>query len=123
VDRRTLGRAGEEAAAAALIDRGYVVLRRNVRTRWGEIDLVAAQGGEIVFVEVKTRTTAERGRPLDAIHPGKQRRLARLALAFISARGLHRRPCRFDAVAVTLTTGGRVVDVEIVPNAFEVPSG
>jgi putative endonuclease len=119
MDRATLGRIGEAAAAEALAARGYVILQRNVRTRWGELDLVAAQGSEIVFVEVKTRTAARCGRPLEAIDPLKQRRLVRLASAFLHARGLHLRSCRFDAVGVTLTPEGRVLEVEIVPDAFE----
>lgn len=123
MDRLALGRAGEEAAAAALTAQGYLILRRNVRSRWGEIDLVAAHGREIVFVEVKTRTTDERGRPFDAIHPAKQRRLVRLALSFMHRRRLQDRACRFDAVAVCLTPDGRVVQVEILPNAFEATSG
>ena len=123
MDRTTLGQIGEAAAAEALAARGYVILQRNVRTRWGELDLVAAQDGEIVFVEVKTRTAADCGRPLEAIPPVKQRRLVRLARAFLHARGLHRRSCRFDAVGVTLTRSGCVVEVEIVPHAFEVDGG
>ena len=123
MDRLALGRAGEAAAAAALTARGYLMLRRNVRTRFGEIDLVAAHGSEIVFVEVKTRTTNDRGRPFDAIHPAKQRRLARLALSFIHGRRMEDRSCRFDAVAVCLTPEGRVVQVEIMPNAFEATAG
>ena len=119
MDRLALGRVGEDAAAAALTVRGYFILRRNVRSRYGEIDLVAMHGSEIVFVEVKTRTTGERGRPFEAIHPAKQRRLARLAISFMHGRRLQDRACRFDAVAVYLTPDGRVAQVEIMPNAFD----
>ena len=119
MDRLALGRVGEDAAAAALTARGYLILRRNVRTRYGEIDLVAAHGSEIVFIEVKTRTAGDRGRPFDAIHPAKQRRLARLALSFMHRRRLQDRACRFDGVAVWVTRDGRVRQVEIMPNAFE----
>ena len=119
MNRLALGRVGEDAAAAALTARGYLILRRNVRTRYGEIDLVAAHGSEIVFIEVKTRTAGDRGRPFDAIHPAKQRRLARLALSFMHRRRLQDRACRFDGVAVWVTRDGRVMQVEIMPNAFE----
>ena len=119
VDRAALGRVGEDAAVAALAARGYLILRRNVRSRRGEIDLIAAQGSELVFIEVKTRTTGERGRPFEAIHPAKQRRLARLAISFMHGRRLQDRACRFDAVAVYLTPDGRVAQVEIMPNAFD----
>jgi putative endonuclease len=121
MDRPALGRAGEDAAAAALAARGHVILCRNVRTRYGEIDLVTAHGGDLVFVEVKTRTSDEYGRPFDAIQPHKQRRLARLARAFMQERGLSNRACRFDAAAVLITRDGRVLGVEIVPDAFDAP--
>lgn len=122
MDRRALGRVGEDAAAAALTARGYLILRRNVRSRYGEIDLVAAHGSEIVFIEVKTRTAGDLGRPFDAIHPAKQRRLVRLALSFMHGRRLQGRTCRFDAVGVCVTRDGRVIQVEIMPNAFEATS-
>jgi len=119
MDRRALGRIGEEAAAAALAARGYRILRRNVRSPRGEIDLIATCGDEIVFIEVKTRTTDERGGPLDAVHPAKQRRLARLARAFLHRHRLGDRLCRFDVVAVRVGAGGVIVQVEILPDAFQ----
>lgn len=119
MDRQTLGRIGEDAAAAALAARGYVIIQRNVRTRDGEIDLVALHGDEIVFVEVKTRASALVGAPLEAVHPAKQRRLSRLARAFMHRRGWGGRACRFDAAAVLVTRAGRVVRVDIVSNAFD----
>jgi putative endonuclease len=119
MDRRALGRAGEDAAAAALAARGHVILCRNVRTRYGEIDVVTAHGGDLVFVEVKTRTSDEYGQPLEAVHPRKRRRLTRLAWAFMQQRGLTNRACRFDAAAVVMTRDGRLLRVEIVSDAFE----
>lgn len=121
MDRRALGRAGEDVVAAALAARGHVILCRNVRTRYGEIDLVTADRGDLVFVEVKTRTGDEFGRPLEAIQPRKQRRLARLARAFMQERGVQDRGCRFDAAAVLMTREGRVLRVDIVSDAFDVP--
>ncbi len=123
MDRKALGRVGEDAAAAALTARGYVILRRNVRSRYGEIDLVVAQGREIIFVEVKTRTSGDRGHPFDAVHPVKRRRLARLARAFVHERGLGDRVCRFAVVAVLMASPGRVLKVEIMLDAFEAPAG
>jgi putative endonuclease len=120
MDRRTLGRLGEDAAAAALAARGYVIIRRNVRSRGGEIDLVAVHGRELVFVEVKTRTGTDLGRPFDAVHPGKQRRLVRLARAFMHREGFGNRSCRFDAVGVMVTREGNVVEVDVLPDAIEI---
>ncbi len=120
MDRRTVGLIGEEAAAATLTANGYLILHRNVRSRFGEIDLIAAHGSELVFVEVKTRTREDHGRPLDAIDPLKQRRLARLALSYLIDRNLPDRAVRFDAVSVRVTPDGRVEQVEILANAFDV---
>ena len=121
MDRRARGRAGEDAVAAALAARGHVILCRNVRTRYGEIDLVTADREVLVFVEVKTRTGDDYGRPLEAIEARKQRRLARLARAFMQDRGLSNRACRFDTAAVLMTRDGGILRVEIVPDAFDAP--
>jgi putative endonuclease len=118
VDRRRLGQIGEGAAAAALSARGDVLLCRNVRTRYGEIDLVAVHGNVLIFVEVKTRTSDRFGAPWEAVHPRKQHRLVRLARAFMHDRGMGDRICRFDVAAVLVGRDGRVVKVEIVSDAF-----
>jgi putative endonuclease len=119
VDRRALGRIGEDAAIRALRRRGYRIVARNVRCPMGELDLVAEHDGHIVFLEVKTRTGNEFGVPAEAISPTKQRRLTRLATFYLTVRRLLDRPCRFDAVAVLVTLDGRVVDIDLVRDAFE----
>jgi putative endonuclease len=118
VDRRRLGQIGEDAAAAALSARGDVVLCRNVRTRHGEIDLVAAHGSMLIFVEVKTRTSDRFGAPWEAVHLLKQHRLVRLARAYLHDRGMPDRICRFDVAAVLVGRDGRIVQVEIISDAF-----
>lgn len=95
--RHALGRRGEDAAAAFLGRRGMEVLARNVRTAFGEIDLVAMDGDVVVFVEVKTRRGAG---ALEAVDARKQRRLSRLALVFLARAGWLDRAARFDVVAV-----------------------
>lgn len=117
---RTLGAAGEDAAAAWLEARGYQILARNVRTRRGEIDLVVRCGGAVVFVEVKSRTSARFGHPAEAVAPRKQRRLGRLAAAYLQRPGLEGCAVRFDVIAVRLNGGGRVMTVEHLPDAFQV---
>lgn len=94
-----LGRRGERLAEAHLVARGCTVLDRNWRCAQGEIDLVVRDGDEIVFVEVKTRTSLAFGHPLEAITVAKLARLRRLALAWCDA---HPRAggIRIDAVAV-----------------------
>lgn len=103
--RTALGRAGEEAAVRRLSELGYRIVARNVRFRFGEIDIVAEELGCLVFVEVKTRTGSAYGTAAEAVTPAKQRKLARLAAAYLSGAGGGERPCRFDVVTVEPRTG------------------
>lgn len=98
--RSDLGRAGEEKAAQHLRANGLILVARNWRCRLGELDLVALDGPQVVFVEVKTRTGHAYGAPAEAVDGRKQARLARLANAFLQERGWWERPVRFDVVAV-----------------------
>jgi len=100
----TLGRRGEDAAAALLAQRGYTVLARNWRIRTpevrGELDLLCLDDGALVVVEVKTRRSTRAGSALDAITPAKQAQVRRLALAFLRDSDLRVTSIRFDVVAV-----------------------
>jgi putative endonuclease len=126
--RRALGRRGEELAAAHLRELGFATLARNVRTRHGEIDLIAFDGRTLVFAEVKTRCVSARQRalrdsqnPLHGLGAQQRRRLRRLASAWMrEQRG--RRPSaeivRFDAIGVVLDTSGARRRLDHVEGAF-----
>ena len=86
--RAVIGSEGERAAAEFLEARGYRILERNYRTRLGEIDLVADEGGTLVFVEVKVRRNDRFGGPAAAITSAKQARIARLAQQYMVSRRL-----------------------------------
>ena len=116
-----LGRWGEEAAAAELERRGYVILARNYRCRGGEADLVADHGEDLVFVEVKARSSLAHGLPRDAVGWTKQQRLARAAEHYCHQHDIDDRPIRFDVVEVVVLRG-EVAAVEVIPDAF-VPEG
>lgn len=101
-----LGKRGEDLAATALTTAGYVVIDRNWRCSQGEIDIVAIDGRETVFVEVKTRTSVAFGHPLEAITAQKLARLRRLAACWCEAHpGDHNR-IRIDAIAVIAPPAG-----------------
>jgi len=117
VERRDLGKAGEELAARYLERRGYTVISRNFRVRGGEIDIIARQGGDLVFIEVKTRRGDSHGSPFEAVDARKRQRLTRAAMAYLSQTGQHGQPARFDVVAVRVD--GASPRVELVRNAFE----
>jgi len=110
--RRRLGARGEQLAADWYTARGYEVVARNWRCREGEIDLVVRRRGELVFCEVKTRTTDRFGTPAEAVTPQKQRRLRTLAVRFLAEHGGGAGELRFDVAAVT---GGHV---EVIEAAF-----
>lgn len=115
---RALGDRGEEAAARFLTGRGFSILERNLRSRWGELDLIARDGPTVVFVEVKARREGAGDPPQAAVDQRKQARLARLALAYLGRRRLGEAPCRFDVVAVTVDREGTVRRLDHFPDAF-----
>lgn len=121
--RRRTGQHAEELVARRLLAAGWEIVERNARSRYGELDIVARDGHTLVFVEVKAgREGGAFGpeRPILAVDARKQRRIRRLATAWMAERrGLRRyEEIRFDAVGVTLDRTGRVTDVEHIENAF-----
>ena len=100
-----LGRRGEALAADFLVAGGRTVLDQNWRCEQGEIDLILDDGGETVFVEVKTRSSLAYGHPLEAITVPKLARLRRLAAAWCAQQTRPHRRIRIDAVAVLLLPG------------------
>ena len=119
------GRVGETVAARRLTELGYKILRRNHRTRYGEIDIVATQGGEIVFLEVKTRRRRWPSTnmqfmdcaPVDSMTRKKALRVSQCAEAFMAHAGIGAQArWRLDFVGVELDTHGRALDVEVIRN-------
>ena len=102
MSRAATGSRGEHIAAAYLERAGLTILERNYRCRSGEIDLVALQGGELVFVEVRTRAGTAFGTPEESITPHKQRKMADCAFAYLAERGVRSQPWRVDVIAVEL---------------------
>jgi putative endonuclease len=141
--RQALGRLGEDAAARWYEQRGYQILARNWRTREGEIDLIARNGMQLAFCEVKARSSTSFGTPAESVNFSKRQRIRRLAARWLSdARsrselGSQRFELRFDVASVMLrpwtsvavrmsrpNVGSEaeeidlVVDVEVVEAAF-----
>lgn len=102
----SVGSYGERVAAQRLIAEGMVLVDRNWRCPAGEIDLVLRDGDVVVFCEVKTRTSAAFGHPLEAVRPEKAARLRRLAAMWLQAHDVHARGVRIDVVGVLLQRSG-----------------
>jgi putative endonuclease len=109
--RQRLGVEGESIACAELERLGYLIVERNYRSRFGEIDIVANDKGTIVFVEVKTKTTDSFGDPVEEVTPQKQRQIVSMGQEYATYRCGPHTPCRFDVVAV---------DLSVVPNRITV---
>jgi putative endonuclease len=111
--RQALGSHGEAIAASWYEAHGYEIVERNWRVAGGELDLVVRRGRELVFCEVKTRASDRFGSPAEAVTRSKQRRIRRLAAAYLASRPSPRPSgVRFDVACVI----GR--DVEVIEEAF-----
>jgi putative endonuclease len=129
--RRALGARGEELAARHLEARGFEVVERNFRTRYGELDVIARDARFLVFCEVKTRVIrgAAAGRaaredvlgPFAAIGPRKQRQVRAMAREWLAQARLDgpRPPeLRFDAIGISFDTSVRLLSLEHLEAAF-----
>ncbi|HVN22981.1 MAG TPA: YraN family protein [Syntrophorhabdales bacterium] len=114
MNKREVGAIGEETAIKALKKRGYKILERNHTTRFGEIDIIAEEGGYLVFVEVKKRNTDQFGDALSAVTRVKQQHMVKSALWYMKKHKCFDRHVRFDAVGLD----GE--QVKIVKSAFMV---
>ena len=108
--RQRLGKKGEDAACAYLERKGYVICRRNYRCRYGEIDIIAAKGGELSFVEVKTRRNLNFGLPRLAVTYAKQQKIRSAALFYLQ------QVLSFDVIEILVE--GNVARLHHLPHCF-----
>jgi putative endonuclease len=114
--RQALGKRGEDLACEELERRGYDILDRRFRTRFGELDIVARDNGVLVFVEVRARGSGRFGNPAESVTAQKQRRVAAMAESYLGLEAAGDRVCRFDVVAVESET--EPPRVTVYPDAF-----
>ncbi len=107
-----LGRRGEDLAAEHFARRGCRLLARNHHTRFGELDLVLADGGTLVFCEVKTRRSGAFGAPVEAVSRNKQVRLRHLAARWLEEAPMRPTEIRFDVASVLAG------EIEVLEGAF-----
>ena len=113
---QALGLRGEEIACAYLEKKKYAIITRRFRMFRGEIDIVARDGGTLVFVEVKTRADESFGRPEESVTPGKQRQIRKIAQGYLVENPLGDAACRFDVIEVVPV--GSEWRVTHIPDAF-----
>jgi putative endonuclease len=102
---REVGDAGERDAVSFLKRQGFAILGRNFTYQHGEIDIIAKDGEELVFVEVKIRRSARFGLPEESVTVAKQELIRRTAEGYAMTMHLDNVPCRFDVVAITMEEG------------------
>lgn len=112
------GRRGEQVATRYLEGKGYRILETNYRWRRAEIDVIARDGDELVFVEVKTRKGRAYGSPEGAVDRRKQDRIAKVAAHYLQERGMEGVDCRFDVLALREAPKSGALAVDHFENAF-----
>ncbi|MDA1330260.1 MAG: YraN family protein [Chloroflexi bacterium] len=115
--KQRLGRWGEQQAADYLTSRGYQIIARNVRTEHGELDLVARQGSDLVFVEVKARSSAVFGHPEEAVTPNKQQHILEAAQTYLQENPQLEGGWRIDVIALRRRPGAEP-EIRHFENAF-----
>lgn len=108
------GKLGEEIAQKYLISKGGKILEKNYRTKIGEIDLIVKLNGELVFVEVKSRSNINYGYPSESVNYNKRRKIVNVAKFYILENCLHNISIRFDVIEIYLKNN----KVNHIINAF-----
>ena len=120
-DNKKTGKIGEDIAIDFLKKKGYKIIERNYRCVFGEVDIVARDRNDIVFVEVKSRRSEYFGDPTDAVDFNKQKKISKIALNYMNEKRLDNHDARFDVIAIKLSPNGNTV--KLIENAFDVAWG
>lgn len=114
--RASFGQWGENEACSYLKTRGYDIIDRNYRCKFGEIDIVGCKNCELVFVEVKSRRSYKYGTPAEAVTKVKQTKIHKTALDFLSKFGKYYEKFRFDVIEIIIQNGNVIINH--IPNSF-----
>jgi putative endonuclease len=121
-DRQKLGRWGEDKACSYFISNGYKILQRNYRCRFGEIDMIVQKADQLIFAEVKTRTSTVYGYPSEAVNHRKQLKYEKSALCFLKETGWKQASYRFDIIEV-MVHYNNTFSINHIENAFSAGTG
>lgn len=116
---RNLGDRGERAAERYFLRQGWVLIERGFEDKFGEIDLILVDEETIVFVEVKTRTSDDKGLPAEAVDQTKQEHLTKTAIGYLKWNRLTECRARFDVVAIIWPDISKEPEIKHYENAFE----
>ncbi|MFH1201542.1 MAG: YraN family protein [Candidatus Omnitrophota bacterium] len=118
--RLFIGKTGEDIAVEFLKKQGYKIIQRNFKSKLGELDIIASDKDTICFIEVKTRTSLEKGSGFESITRTKQHKLSKSALSYLKTHNLLNKPARFDVASILLE--GSFNKIELIKNAFSLDS-
>jgi putative endonuclease len=116
MEKKELGKKGEEKALRFLKKKGYRIIEQNYVCNLGEMDIIAKEKDTLGFVEVKTRTSMAFGPPQLAVTPTKQHQLSKVAMNFLKEKRIVDAKARFDVVAILLAPG--IEEIELIRDAF-----
>ena len=114
-----LGDRGERAAVRFLKSQGFRIVATQYRNRFGEVDIIARDDRQIVFVEVKTRKSTDAGQPHEAVDIRKQRKLTKTALCWLKQNKRLEQGARFDVVSIVWAEDFDQPEIRHFRNAFE----
>lgn len=117
MDRDRVGKWGEELASKFLANKGYLILTKNFRTKFGEIDIVCRDGNTLVFVEVKTRSGTKFGAPEESVTRDKQEKLRLAAEYFLLTKKPRGAPWRIDMIGIKIDEDSRKAKINHIKNA------
>ena len=116
--KKDIGKLGEDAAVKFLKKKGCKIIERNFANKYGEIDIIAKDGKYTVFIEVKTRTSADFGTPAEAVNFRKQNKI--ITLAQMYTKNAYNTYIRFDIIEVYADKSGKISNINHIKNAFGV---
>lgn len=116
---KLLGTYGEKIAVKFLENEGYIILTTNYRCRFGEIDIIAADGDTVAFIEVKTRSSNEYGEPSEAVNYTKQMKIVKTSLHYITNKNLTEYMSRFDIVEISVDVDNKANKIALIKDAFD----
>ncbi len=119
LEKKIIGTRGEQIASDYLLKKGYKIIARNFRIRYGELDIICIKDNVLIFVEVKTRTDAQYGTPEEAVTPRKLREIILTSQFYIAGhKGLPERQ-RIDVIAIVCDAGGKVSSLKHLENVSQ----
>lgn len=115
---KDIGNYGEELALTYLKDKGYRIISRNFRNKYGEIDLICKLKDLLIFIEVKSRFSSLYGSPLEAVTYFKQKQILKLCKLYIMKNNLYNLNCRFDVIEIYFNINNDLYSINHIIDAF-----